>query len=160
MLFAGRGRLLLLVGGVGCIEGEVGVGGLLEEPKPNGNAPREALDGPARSWSLLREMKPGREGLGGTRASFGGANLEARRGVKDCEREWVCDGVCCRGDRLSGADPEEGNMLRFGGEEERRWVSTGKSTFRSLLGGGVVGVIELFTLSLRFALYLDILSCS
>ena len=37
----------------------------------------------------------------------------------------------------------------------------GKSTFRCLLfGGGVVGAVELLTLSLRFALYLEIFSWS
>lgn len=99
-LVGGRGRLWLLVGGVGCTSVIVGVVGLLDEPRPKGNAPREALDGVVRSWSLADETEPFREGLGGTRASFGGTNLEARRGVKDCERVWVCGGGCCAGDRL------------------------------------------------------------
>ena len=52
-------------------------------------------------------------------------------------------------------------MLRLGGEEERFWVTRGKSTFRCLLlGGGVVGVMELLRLSLRFDLYFEILSWS
>jgi len=133
--------------------------GLLEEPILNGNALREALDGVVRSSSLGDESEPFREGLGGTRASLGGTNLEARRGVKECERECVCDGVCCNGDKLWGAEPEADRMLRLGGEEERFWVTKGKSTFRCLLlGGGVVGVMALLRLSLRFDLYLEILS--
>lgn len=87
---AGRGRLWLLIGGVGCT-GVTGVLDLPDVPRPNGNAAREALDGVVRSWSLADETEPFREGLGGTRASFGGTSLEARRGVKECEREWVCD---------------------------------------------------------------------
>ena len=59
---------------------------LLEEPRLNGNALREALDGVVRSSSLVDEREPFRDGFGGTRASFGGASLEARRGVKECER--------------------------------------------------------------------------
>ena len=118
-LEAGRGRLWLLVGGVGCID-VTGVFDLLEEPRPNGNAFRDALDGVERSGSLLDgEREAFREGLGGTRASFGGANLEARRGVKEWERECVCDGVCCSGDKWLGADPEADKTLRLGGEEER-----------------------------------------
>jgi hypothetical protein len=74
--------------------------GLLDEPRPNGNALREALDGVVRSRSLADERETFRVGLGGTRASFGGANLEARRGVKECERECVCGGVCWSGDKL------------------------------------------------------------
>lgn len=89
-----------MVGVVGCADARVGVVGLLGEPRPNGNALLEALDGVVRSWSLVDETEPFREGLGGTSASFGGASLEARRGVKECERVWVCDGVCCSGDRL------------------------------------------------------------
>lgn len=108
-----------MVGGMGCMDTRVGVVGLLDEPILNGNAPREALDGVVGSWSFAEDMEPFREGLGGTRASFGGINLEARRGVKECEREWVCGCVCCSGDRFCGADPEVDKMLRFGGEEER-----------------------------------------
>ena len=108
-----------MVGGVGCTSVIVGVLGLLEEPRPNGNAPREALDGVVRSGSLGDEREPFREGLGGTRASFGGTSLEARRGVKECERECVRGGVGCNGDRLWGTDPEVDKMLRLGGEEER-----------------------------------------
>lgn len=93
---AGRGRLLLLVGGVGC----TGVTGVDLLARPNGKVPREALDGVVKSWSLTEETEPFREGLGGTRASFGGANLEARRGVKECERECVYEGGGCAGDRL------------------------------------------------------------
>lgn len=48
-LVAGRGRLLLLVGGVGCTGVVAGVFNLFEEPRPNGNALREALDGVVRS---------------------------------------------------------------------------------------------------------------
>jgi len=115
----GRGRLWLFDGGVGCVCVTVGVVGLLEEPRLNGNAFREALEGVVRSTSLADEREPFREGLGGTRASFGGASLEARRGVKEWERVCVCDGVCCNGDKLLGADPEVDKMLRLGGEEER-----------------------------------------
>ena len=118
-LVVGRGRLWLLAGGVGCIGGTAGVFDLLEVPRLNGNALREALGGVVRSSSLAEEREAFREGLGGTRASFGGANLEARRGVKECERECVCDGVCCNGDKLLGADPEADKTLRLGGEEER-----------------------------------------
>ena len=92
-----------MVGGVGCESVIVGVVGLLDEPRPNGNAPREALDGVVRSWSLDDETEPFREGLGGARASFGGTSLEARRGVKECERVCVCGCCCCcccAGDRL------------------------------------------------------------
>ena len=148
-----------MVGGVGCTSVMVGVLGLLEEPRLNGNAPREALDGVVRSGSLGDEREPFREGLGGTRASFGGTSLEASRGVKECERECVWDGACCNGDRLWGADPEVDKVPRFGGEEERFWPTKGKSTLRCLLlGGGVVGVVVLLRLSLRFDLYLEILS--
>ena len=158
-LAVGRGRLLLFVGGPGCVGVTVGVLDLLEEPRLNGNAPQEALDGVVISWSLVEEREPFRVGLGGTRASFGGASLEARRGVKECERECVCDWVCCIGDKLLGADPEVDRTLRLGGEEERFWETKGKSTFRCLaLGGGVVGVVTLLTLSLRFDRYLEILS--
>lgn len=130
---------------------------MLEEPRPNGNAFRDALEGVERSSSLDEEREPFREGLEGTRASFGGASLEARRGVKEWERECVCDEVCCSGDKLLGADPEADKTLRLGGEEERFWVTKGKSTFRCLLlDGGVVGVMVLL-LSLRFDLYLEIL---
>lgn len=104
---------------MGCTDVTVGVLDLLDEPRPNGNALREALEGVERSWSFVDETEPFREGLGGTRASFGGTSLEARRGVKECERVWVCGGGCWAGDRLWGADPEEDRMLRFGGEEER-----------------------------------------
>lgn len=160
-LAVGRGRLLLFVGGPGCggVSVTVGVLDLLEEPRLNGNALRDALDGVVRSWSLAEEREPFREGLGGTRASFGGASLEARRGVKECERECVCGWVCCIGDKLFGADPEVDKTLRLGGEEERFWDTMGKSTFRCLaLCGGVVGVVVLLTLSLRFDRYLKILS--
>ena len=92
---------------------------LVEEPRPNGNAFLDALDGVERSWSLDEGRETFRVGLGGTRASFGGASLEARRGVKEWERECVCDGVCCSGDKLLGADPEADKTLRLGGEEER-----------------------------------------
>ena len=92
---------------------------LVEEPRPNGNAFLDALDGVERSWSLDEGRETFRVGLGGTRASFGGASLEARRGVKEWERECVCDGVCCSGDKLLGADPEVDKTLRLGGEEER-----------------------------------------
>lgn len=85
-LLVGTGRLWLFVGGVGCTDATVGVVGLLEEPRLNGNALREALDGVVRSVSLADEEDPFREGFGGTTASFGGASLEARRGVKECER--------------------------------------------------------------------------
>jgi hypothetical protein len=114
-----RGRLWLLVGGVGCTSAIIGDEGLLDEPRPNGKAPLEALDGVEISWSLADEMETFREGLGGTRDNFGGTSLEARRGVNECERVCVCDGGCCAGDRLWGADPEEDKILRFGGEEER-----------------------------------------
>ena len=107
------------MGGVGCAGVRVGVVDLLEEPRPNENALREALDGVVRSSSLADERETFREGLGGTRASFGRTSLEARRGVKECERTCVCGGVCCKGDKLWGADPEVDNTLRFGGEEER-----------------------------------------
>lgn len=98
-MIEGSGRLWLLVGGVGCT-GVTGVLDLLVETRPNGNALREALEGVVRSWSLADETEPFREGLGGARASFGGTSLEARRGVKECERACVCDGICCAGDRL------------------------------------------------------------
>jgi len=64
----------------------LGVLDLLEEPRPNENALREALDGVVRSSSLADDREPTREGLGGTTASFGRTSLEARRGVKECER--------------------------------------------------------------------------
>ena len=82
-MLVGRGRLWLFVGGVGCAGVRVGVLDLLEEPRPNENALREALDGVVRSSSLADEREPFREGLGGTTASFGGVSLEARRGVKE-----------------------------------------------------------------------------
>lgn len=162
-LEVGRGRLWLLVGGVGCVTATVGVFDLAEELRLNGNAFRDALDGVERSVSIGEEREAFREGLGGTRASFGGTSLEARRGVKEWERVCVCDGVCCDGDKLLGADPEAGKTLRLGGEEERFRVTKGKSTFRCLLldgDGDVVGVVVLLRLSLRFDLYLEILSCS
>lgn len=158
-LLLGKGRLWLLAGGVGCMGDTVEALNLFEEPRVNGNAPREALDGVVRSTSLTDETEPFRVGLGGTRESFGGASLEARRGVKEWERVCVCDGDSCNGDKLLGADPEADKTLRLGGEEERFRVTKGKSTFRCLLlGGGVVGVVTLLTLSVRFDLYLEILS--
>lgn len=75
-----------MVGNPGCTGVIAGVLDLLEEPRPNGNAFREPLDGVVRSNSLAEEREPFREGLGGTRASFGRESLEARRGVKECER--------------------------------------------------------------------------
>jgi hypothetical protein len=74
-----------LTGSVGCT-GVTGVLDLPEEPRLKGNALREALDGVVRSGSLGDERELFREGFWGTSASFGGANLEARRGVKECER--------------------------------------------------------------------------
>ena len=71
---------------MGCTGVGLGVLDLLEEPRPNENALREALEGVVRSNSLADEREPFREGLGGTRASFGRTSLEARRGVKECER--------------------------------------------------------------------------
>jgi len=50
-LEVGAGRLWLLVGGVWCTGVTVGVFDLVEEPRPNGNAFLDALDGVERSWS-------------------------------------------------------------------------------------------------------------
>lgn len=51
-----------------------------------GNAPRTALPG---TISMSEVAEPLRLGVGGAVPSFGGASLEAIRGVNECERTCV-----------------------------------------------------------------------
>lgn len=129
-------------------------------PSPKENCPRTALPG---TISMSDAPEPFRFGIGGASPSFGGANLDAIRGVKEWDLTWVW--VAGSGPRLGfgGTEPEDESSSPFGGDEEGlEPLIMGNSTFRYGLLTGVeeleVDVVVLVTLSLRLVLYCWIFS--